>query len=119
MLLFFQAEDGIRDLTVTGVRRVLFRSGAGLELAVACDFRIATERSEFAFPEVRLGMIPGSGGSQRALRLVGMTRAKPFMMTGRRISAAQAEVWGVITPAVPNAKLDQALGALVPDLAER
>src|SRR6184192_2928058 len=61
-----------------------YTMGAGLELAVACDFRIATLRSEFAFPEVRLGMIPGSGGTQRAMRLVGMTRAKLFMMTGRR-----------------------------------
>src|SRR5436853_505851 len=95
-----------------------YAMGAGLELALACDFRIATERSEFAFPEVRLGMIPGSGGSQRALRLVGMTRAKLFMMTGRRISAAEAEAWGLITQAVPNDKLDEAVGALVADLAE-
>ena len=64
-------------------------------------------------------MIPGSGGSQRALRLVGMTRAKLFMMTGRRISAAEAEAWGLITQAVPNDKLDQAVGALVAELAER
>ena len=58
-----------------------YTMGAGLELALACDFRIATLRSEFAFPEVRLGMIPGSGGTQRALRLIGMTRAKLFTMT--------------------------------------
>src|SRR5207253_1259470 len=96
-----------------------YTMGAGLELAVACDFRIATERSEFAFPEVRLGMIPGSGGSQRALRLMGMTRAKLFMMTGRRISAAEAEAWGLITQAVPNDKLDEAVGALGAELAER
>jgi len=96
-----------------------YTMGAGLELAVACDFRVATHRSEFAFPEVRLGMIPGSGGTQRALRLVGMTRAKLFMMTGRRISAAEAEAWGLITQAVPNDKLDEAVGALVADLAER
>src|SRR5439155_8627733 len=55
-----------------------YTMGAGLELAVACDFRLATLRSEFAFPEVRLGMIPGSGGTQRALRLIGMTRSKLF-----------------------------------------
>ncbi len=47
-----------------------YAMGAGLELALACDFRIATRRSEFAFPEVRLGMIPGSGGTQRAIRLI-------------------------------------------------
>jgi enoyl-CoA hydratase/carnithine racemase len=79
-----------------------YTMGAGLELAVACDFRIATLRSEFAFPEVRLGMIPGSGGTQRALRLIGMTRAKLFMMTGQRIPAARAEAWGLITQAVPD-----------------
>jgi len=96
-----------------------FTMGAGLELAVACDFRIATLRSEFAFPEIRLGMIPGSGGTQRALRLIGMTRAKLFMMTGQRINAERAEAWGLITQAVANEKLDEAVGALAGELAER
>jgi 2-oxoglutaroyl-CoA hydrolase len=96
-----------------------YTMGAGLELAVACDFRIATLRSEFAFPEVRLGMIPGSGGTQRALRLIGMTRAKLFMMTGQRIGAERAEAWGLITQAVSNDKLDEAVSALAGELAER
>ena len=96
-----------------------FTMGAGLELAAACDFRVATLRSEFAFPEIRLGMIPGSGGTQRVLRLIGMTRAKMFMMTGQRIPAERAEAWGLITQAVPNDKLDEALQALVGKLAER
>jgi 2-oxoglutaroyl-CoA hydrolase len=96
-----------------------YTMGAGLELAVACDFRIATLRSEFAFPEVRLGMIPGSGGTQRALRLMGMTRGKLFMMTGQRIAAERAEAWGLITQAVPNDGLDAAVGALAGDLAEK
>ena len=96
-----------------------YTMGAGLELAVACDFRIATLRSEFAFPEVRLGMIPGSGGTQRALRLIGMTRAKLFMMTGQRISAERAEAWGLITQAVANDKFDEAVDALTGELAER
>jgi len=64
-------------------------------------------------------MIPGSGGTQRALRLVGMTRAKLFMMTGRRVSAAEAETWGLITQAVPDDRLDEAVGALAAELAER
>jgi 2-oxoglutaroyl-CoA hydrolase len=93
--------------------------GAGLELALACDFRIATARSEFAFPEVRLGMIPGSGGSQRALRLIGMTRAKLFMMTGQRIQAARAEAWGLITQAVPDDGLEEAVGALAHELSDK
>jgi enoyl-CoA hydratase/carnithine racemase len=96
-----------------------FTMGAGLELALACDFRIATARSEFAFPEVRLGMIPGSGGTQRALRLIGMTRAKLFMMTGQRIPAARAEAWGLITQAVPDEGLDPAVDALARELADK
>ncbi|HXH83349.1 MAG TPA: enoyl-CoA hydratase/isomerase family protein [Candidatus Tectomicrobia bacterium] len=96
-----------------------YTMGAGLELAVACDFRIATRRSEFAFPEIRLGMIPGSGGTQRALRLIGMTRAKLFMMTGQRITAERAEAWGLITQAVPDDGLDAAVRALAGELAGR
>jgi enoyl-CoA hydratase/carnithine racemase len=96
-----------------------YAMGAGLELAVACDFRIATRRSEFAFPEVRLGMIPGSGGTQRALRLMGMTRGKLFMMTGQRITAERAEAWGLITQAVENDQLDAAVDGLAKELADK
>jgi enoyl-CoA hydratase/carnithine racemase len=96
-----------------------YTMGAGLELALACDFRIATRRSEFAFPEVRLGMIPGSGGTQRAARLIGMTRAKLFMMTGQRISAERAEAWGLITQCVDDDGLDRAVDALARDLADK
>jgi 2-oxoglutaroyl-CoA hydrolase len=96
-----------------------FAMGAGLELALACDFRIATARSEFAFPEVRLGMIPGSGGTQRAMRLIGMTRAKFFTMTGQRITAERAEAWGLITQAVPNDGLDQAVDGLARELSDK
>jgi enoyl-CoA hydratase/carnithine racemase len=96
-----------------------YTMGAGLELAVACDFRIATRHSEFAFPEVRLGMIPGSGGTQRALRLMGMSRAKLFMLTGQRISAERAEAWGLITQAVADDGLDAAVQALTDELAAR
>jgi len=96
-----------------------YAMGAGLELALACDLRVATARSEFAFPEIRLGMIPGSGGTQRAVRLIGMTRAKLFMMTGQRISAQQAETWGLITRAVANDALDDSVGLVAAELAER
>lgn len=96
-----------------------YTMGAGLELALACDFRIATDRSLFSFPEIRLGMIPGSGGTQRALRLIGMTRAKLFMMTGRRISASQAEQWGLITQCVPGDAFESVLAELATELAER
>lgn len=80
-----------------------FCIGAGLELSMSCDLRLATRRSEFGQPEMRLGMIPGSGGTQRLGRLVGMTRAKWMVMSGERISAEQAEAWGLITKVVEDA----------------
>jgi 2-oxoglutaroyl-CoA hydrolase len=63
-----------------------YAMGVGLELAMACDIRIATKDTVLALPEVTLGQIPGSGGSQRVARIVGLTRAVDMMMLGRRIS---------------------------------
>jgi 2-oxoglutaroyl-CoA hydrolase len=77
--------------------------GAGLELAMACDIRIATRRSEFGQPEIRLGMIPGSGGSQRLVRYLGRSRAKYYVMTGERFSAQQAHDWGLVASLVDDA----------------
>jgi 2-oxoglutaroyl-CoA hydrolase len=77
--------------------------GAGLELAMACDIRIATRRSEFGQPEIRLGMIPGSGGSQRLVRYLGRSRAKYYVMTGERFSAQQAHDWGLVASLVEDA----------------
>jgi 2-oxoglutaroyl-CoA hydrolase len=64
-------------------------------------------------------MSPGSGGTQRALRLIGMTRAKLFIMTGQRIPAARAEAWGLITQAVPDDGLDQAVDTLARELCDQ
>jgi 2-oxoglutaroyl-CoA hydrolase len=77
--------------------------GVGLEIALSCDIRLATTRSQFALPEIKLGMIPGSGGTQRLSRLIGLSRAKYHVMTGARISAAQAEAWGLIAEVCPDA----------------
>lgn len=68
---------------------------------------------------VRPDVIPGSGGTQRALRLIGMTRGKLFMMTGQRIPAERAEAWGLITQAVPDDGLEGAVEALARELSER
>ncbi len=87
--------------------------GVGLEIALSCDIRLATARSEFALPEVKLGMIPGSGGTQRLARLIGLSRAKYHVMTGARISAAQAGEWGLVAEVCPDATaLGDALAAL-------
>lgn len=70
--------------------------GVGFELALSCDIRLATRRTRFAFPETKLGMIPGSGGTQRLARLIGTSRAKYHIMTGERIGAEKAEAWGIV-----------------------
>jgi 2-oxoglutaroyl-CoA hydrolase len=70
--------------------------GVGLELALSADIRLATPRSRFALPEMRLGMIPGSGGTQRLARLIGLSRAKYHILTADRITGEQALDWGLV-----------------------
>jgi 2-oxoglutaroyl-CoA hydrolase len=90
--------------------------GVGLELALACDFRIAAEDAELGLPEVKLGMIPGSGGTQRLTRLIGLGRAKDMVMRGRRIGADEALAVGLVTEVVPAAELDAAVARLIDEL---
>ncbi|MBO8171238.1 MAG: enoyl-CoA hydratase/isomerase family protein [Bacillaceae bacterium] len=73
-----------------------FALGGGLELALACDFRIATPRSQFGLPEVKLGIIPGYGGTQRLPRLIGNGKAKQMIYSGEFLSADQAYHIGLI-----------------------
>lgn len=75
--------------------------GGGLEIALACDLRIAAEPSELGFPEVTVGVIPGWGGTQRLVRLVGRGIAKDLIFTGRRLSATEALQLGVVNRVVP------------------
>lgn len=70
--------------------------GGGLELALACDLRVARSDAQLALPETGLGLIPGGGGSQRAPRLIGPGRAAWLIMSGERIPAVQAEAWGLV-----------------------
>jgi 2-oxoglutaroyl-CoA hydrolase len=91
--------------------------GVGLELALACDFRLAAEDVELRLPEVKLGMIPGSGGTQRLARLIGLGRAKDVIMRGRRIAADEALALGLVGEVVPAAELDAAVDRLVDELA--
>jgi 2-oxoglutaroyl-CoA hydrolase len=86
--------------------------GGGLEFALSCDFRFATPVARFAFPEITLGALPGSGGTQRAVRLMGVGRARAMVMTGRPISAEQAERWGLVTWLVEPDKLDDEVNSL-------
>jgi len=94
-----------------------YAMGVGLELAMACDIRLATRDTVLALPEVSLGQIPGSGGSQRIARIAGLTRAADMMLLGRRISAEEAHHWGLVTRVVDDAKaLDQAIDEVVEKL---
>jgi len=92
--------------------------GVGLELALACDFRLAADDVELALPEVRLGMIPGSGGTQRLARLIGLARAKDVIMRGRRIGVDEALALGLVTEVVPARRLDVAVKSLLDELGE-
>jgi 2-oxoglutaroyl-CoA hydrolase len=91
--------------------------GVGLELALACDFRLAADDVQLGFPEVTIGMIPGSGGTQRLARLVGLGRAKDIVMRGRRIGAEEAVALGLVTEVVPARQLGAAVDRLVEELA--
>ena len=90
--------------------------GVGFELSLACDFRIASETTQYQLPEQRLGQIPGSGGSARMQKIVGITRTKDIVMRSRRILARQALEWGIATECVPDADLEKATDRLVDEL---
>jgi 2-oxoglutaroyl-CoA hydrolase len=91
--------------------------GVGLELALACDFRIAADDVQLALPEATIGMIPGSGGTQRLARMVGIGRAKDIVMRGRRVHAEEALAIGLLTQVVAPPELDAAVASLVDELA--
>lgn len=89
-----------------------FALGGGCELAMMCDFIIAADNAKFGQPEIKLGIIPGAGGTQRLPRAVGKAKAMDLALTGRMMDAAEAERAGLVSRIVPLDKLmDEALGA--------
>jgi enoyl-CoA hydratase/3-hydroxyacyl-CoA dehydrogenase len=95
-----------------------FALGGGLELALACDFRIAAEHAELGSPEISLGLIPGWGGTQRLVRIVGLARAKEMVMLGNRLKADEALRIGLVYKVVHFEKLKEEASVLAQKLCE-
>jgi enoyl-CoA hydratase/carnithine racemase len=91
--------------------------GGGLELALACDIRIASDRAQLGLPETTIGLFPGWGGTQRLLRTVGIGRAKELVFTGRRVGAEEALAVGLVERVVPHGELLASARALGSEIA--
>ena len=92
--------------------------GVGFEISLACDFRIVTETTQYALPEQKLGQIPGSGGTARLQKMIGIARTKDLVMRSRRISGQQAFDWGIATECVKDNELERTTDALVDELRD-
>lgn len=100
--VFFRIENSSKPIlaAVNG-----FALGGGCELAMACHFRYASQNAKFGQPEVNLGLIPGYGGTQRLVQLIGKGRALELLLSGNMIDAATAERWGLVNSVVPQEEL--------------
>jgi enoyl-CoA hydratase/carnithine racemase len=112
----FDRLAGLRQPTIAVLNG--FTLGGGLELALACDIRLAADTAQFGQPEVTIGAIPGWGGTQRLPQIIGAGRAKQMIFSGARIDAATAERWGLINEAAPAKKLTQRARELAGQIAQ-
>jgi enoyl-CoA hydratase len=104
--------DAFRHLPVPAIARIDgYTLGAGLELAAACDFRIASDRSVFGMPEVRIGL-PSVVEAALLPALIGPARTRKLLLTGDNISAEEALAWGLVDEVVPHNRLDEAVEKL-------
>ncbi|MBF9052112.1 enoyl-CoA hydratase/isomerase family protein [Roseobacter sp. HKCCD9010] len=104
----FDAIAGLPQATICAVNG--YALGGGFELAMCCDFIFVNEKTKLGLPEIKLGLLPGGGGTQRLPRLVGAMRAKELLMTGRMITAAEAVEYGAALEAcAPEALMPRAL----------
>jgi enoyl-CoA hydratase/carnithine racemase len=109
-VLFVRTMNSVRAIpqpVIAGVKG--FALGGGFEMALAADIIVAGENAQFGLPEVRVGLIPGNGGTQNLPRVIGKMRAKEMIFTGKRISAQEAMAMGIVSRVVP---VDQVEGAV-------
>ena len=114
--IFFKIENNSKPIiaAVNG-----FALGGGCELAMSCHFRIASENAKFGQPEVNLGLIPGYGGTQRLVQLIGKGRALELLMTGGMIDAPTALQYGLVNYVVPQEELLNKAKALMETIASK
>ena len=91
----------------------------GLELALACDLRVASDRASFALPQLQAGRLPSHGGTQRLPRIIGRTRALELLLTGRKVDAAEAEMIGLVSRVVPHRSVGRAVRLVVDTLKSK
>ncbi len=111
----FDSIAALPQITICAVNG--YALGGGLELALCCDFILVSERARLGLPEIKLGLLPGGGGTQRIQRLVGPMRAKEILLTGRFLSAQEAVTYGIALQSLPAGSLLPAARELAGTLA--
>lgn len=107
---FNNTYNAIEDLSIPVIAAISgYALGGGLELALACDFRICSVDAKLGFPEITIGIFPGAGGTQRLPRLIGQSRAKEMIFFGRAVNAQTAFQWGLCDRMVDGEPLDEAI----------
>jgi enoyl-CoA hydratase len=115
-----RVSSGLADLPMPTIAAIEGNAlGGGLELALCCDIRIASSRARLGLPEVRLAVTPGSGGTQRLPRVVGPARAKELILTGRILTADEAERIGLVNEVVPAGEARARADMLAAEIADR
>jgi len=112
----YRALEDLSQPVIAAVNGFCF--GAGMELALACDIRVASDKAEFSIPEVQVGVIPDIGGSHRLAHLVGMGKAKELILTGRKIGAQEAYRIGLVEEIHPHDKLMEGAMKMAGEIAD-
>ncbi len=119
----FTALEELPQITIAAIEGYCL--GGGMELAAACDFRIADKNAQLGQPEIKLGLIPGGGGTQRLTRLVGIAKAKEIIILGENVTGKEAEELNLVTKAVEGENLENTLNEIIekitsgPPIAQR